>query len=118
MRLSILVWFVFSMAFTNVVYAEVGNLRVEEVTIDNYKEFEAQIRRDLSIGTKIDEVRSYLQEHGIVYGDVGHFESISVSLEIDRTLLFFTTHLSIDFNFDGDELILTSIDANLINTAF
>jgi len=42
-----------------------------EVTLDNLEEYEAQVRRDLPIGTPKEDVEAYLTRCGLPYDSIG-----------------------------------------------
>ena len=96
-----------------------GEIKTDDITLDNYKEFEAQLRRDLPLGISTDEVKRYLDEREIDYGDYS-FEPppygrlIYVLIpNIYRELLLFTTDLWIKFRLDASGAKLIEIDVSL-----
>ena len=97
-------------------------MKTDEITIDNYKEFEAQLRRDLPLGTPTREVKRYLEEREIDYGDGSSIPPPSGRVlyvlipKIHRELLFFTTDLWIKFRLDPSGEKLIAIDVSLPKT--
>lgn len=97
-----------------------GILTAEEVTIDNWKQFEAQLRRDLPLGTRIEEIKHYLErlgfeenKLGLGYGYSPYDNTLQAWIHnIDRWLLVFTTNVDIRFFLtEGDKsLKRTKVD--------
>lgn len=96
-------------------------LAAEEVTIENWKVFEAQLRRDLPIGTCFQQIEAYLQTLGFVEGQLGlgySYIPMESTLEgwihtIDRSLLVFTTNLRIRFKLTEGSKCLTRFNTEL-----
>ena len=94
-----------------------GEMKTDDITLDNYKEFEAQLRRDLPLGTPIGEVKRYLNEREIGYSFGSYTNSLYVLIpEIYRELLLFTTDLQIKFRLDPTGAKLIAIDVSLPKT--
>ena len=99
-----------------------GSMKTNDITLDSYKEFEAQLRRDLPLGMPTDEIKKYLDEHGIDYEDhssvpppYGRLLYVLIP-KIHREFLFFTTDLWIKFRLDPAGNKLIAIDVSLPKT--
>ena len=94
-----------------------GSMKTDDITLDNYKEFEAQLRQDLPLGMPTEEVKRYLEKCGIRHSFSAHDNSLYTLIpKIHRELLLFTTDLWIKFRLDpaGEKLI--AIDVSLPKT--
>lgn len=98
-----------------------GQLRADEVTIDNWKQFESQLRRDLPVGTCLEEIRNYFErlgfeEHqyeiGYGYSRIDNALQAWIS-EIDRWLLIFYTDVFIWIDLTNDDECLTKMNVEL-----
>lgn len=108
-----------AMLFKSVLSYGQEDVHVKDITLDNYKEFEGQLRRELPKGTPAVDVEKYLTDRGIDYSLAKHDKAIYVLIpKIDRYLLFFSTDLWIKFRMDGegDKQSLREIDVELVNT--
>ena len=104
--------FLLAFYFAGVSCSMTAEMKPDDITIDNYKEFEAQLRRDLPLDTPIGEVKRYLDEREIGYSFGSYTNSLYVLIpEIYRELLLFTTDLQIKFQLDptGEKLIAINV---------
>ena len=117
MRLSVLILLVFFASCSHAPQTGQRDLCVDEVTIDTYKQFEAQLRRDLPIGTSANTVRDYLDKAGIEHSFAPYDKSqYALIRKINRYLLIFTTDLWIRFRLSDEHGKLTAIDVDLVHT--
>ena len=94
-----------------------GEMKTDDITIHNYKEFEAQLRKDLPLGMLTEEVKRYLDECEIKYSHAPYENSLYILIpKIHRELLFFTTDLWIKFRLDPAGEKLVAIDVSLPKT--
>lgn len=102
-------------------------LIADEVTIDNWKQFEAQLKRDLPVGTCFKGIKRYLEslgfEHATSYseqlrGDFPKFQygyspydnTLEAGIrDLDRWLLVFITQLAITIDRAKEEKCLTGL---------
>lgn len=96
-------------------------LRAEEVTIDNWKQFEAQLRHALPAGTCFAGIQSYLESLGFddsegefSYGYDPYNNTLHAYVpNLDRWLLVFITNLRIKILLTQDEKCLTDLKVKL-----
>lgn len=89
-------------------------LTANEVTINNYRQFEAQLRRDLPIGTCVEDIQTYLTKIGLEHSFNPYRNTIDAGVTgIDRYWLVFITDLVMSFHIDEDEKCLTALEVRL-----
>lgn len=90
-----------------------------DVNIRNYQVFVDQLKKDLPIGTSMQQVMKYLSVRNIQYSNVLDDEGcVKVMIKkVDSSLFFFKTDLQIKIFASGDGRV-SEIESTLVETAF
>ena len=101
------------------VSANEEQMRIEahQVNIDNYEQFVEQIKRELPVGTPIQNVKAYLAENKIKYGYSPQVDYLQFMIKKIRSSFFiFNTDLQLKIYFN-EKTGVTEIKSRLVRTA-